>query len=84
MNIQDGIVLTGETAKIAAPIVAMYNPAAGAALAVLAPVVERFLLSETQMLIELRQNMTREQVAEALRNSTSDHWGFKPLEVPEK
>lgn len=84
MNIQDGIVLTGETAKIAAPIVAMYNPAAGAALAVLAPVVERFLLSETQMLIELRQNMTREQVAEALRNSTSDHWGFRPLEVPEK
>lgn len=83
MNVQDGILITGELAKAAAPIVSVYNPAAGAALAVLAPVVEQFLLSETQMLVTLKQNMTREQVMQALKDSTSDHWNVKPLEVPE-
>lgn len=83
MNIENGIAITGDLAKAAAPIVSVYNPAAGAALAVLAPVVEQFLISETQILLELKKGMTREDMIEALKASTSDHWNIKPLEVPE-
>lgn len=81
-NIQNGVALAGDAAVIAAPIVSIYNPAVGAALGILAPVVENFILTETQMLMNLKQDMTKDDMIKALEASKSAHWGVEPLDVP--
>lgn len=81
-NIQNGVTLAGDAAVIAAPVVAIYNPAVGAALGILAPVVENFILTETQMLMNLKADMTKDDMVKALEASKSAHWNIKPLDVP--
>jgi len=81
-NIQNGVAVASSLATVAAPIVAIYNPAAGAALSILAPVVSNFILSESQILITLNTEMTKEEMIKALQESKSINWGITPLEVP--
>lgn len=80
-GIKAGITITNEMATIAAPIVSVYNPAAGAALALLAPVVSNFILSETQVIVNLRTDMTKDEMIKALQGSKSETWDVKPLET---
>lgn len=80
-TLENGITVTSQLAQAAAPIVSLYNPAAGAALSILAPVVSSFILSETQMILNLKQEMTKEEVMKALEASKSANWGIKPLET---
>ena len=44
-TITQTVTVLGDAAVIAAPIVGLYNPAAGAALQIFAPIVENFILS---------------------------------------
>lgn len=81
-TIQNGVTLAGDAAIIAAPVVAIYNPAVGAALATLAPVVENFILTETQVLMNLKADMTKDDMVKALQASKSANWNIKPLEIP--
>lgn len=80
-TLENGITVTSQLAQAAAPIVSIYNPAAGAALSILAPVVSSFILTETQMILNLKQEMTKEEVIKALEVSKSANWGIKPLET---
>jgi len=58
-----GTELTAEAAAVAAPIVAIYNPAAGAAMQVLAPLVEKFIVSEAGMVLQFKVMTIDEQKA---------------------
>ena len=58
-----GTELTAEAAAAAAPIVAIYNPAAGAAMQVLAPLAEKFIVSEAGMVIQFKAMTVDEQKA---------------------
>lgn len=80
----NGITLTSQLAQAAAPIVSIYNPAAGAALATLSPIVSSFILTETQIILNLKKDMTKEEVIKALEESKSSNWGITALETPEK
>lgn len=73
-NINRGVSIAASAAQVAAPIVAIYNPAAGAALATLAPVAERFIVNGNQMIIDLRTDMTPEELSAALTASRSGSW----------
>lgn len=75
------VTVTSQLAQAAAPIVSIYNPAAGAALSILAPVVSSFILTETQMILNLKKDMSYEEVISALEKSKSINWGIKPLET---
>ena len=80
-SIENGVMVTSDMATIAAPIVAIYNPAAGAALAALAPIVKSFVVNEKQILLNLNSDMTDDQVTAALLSSKSANWKVKPLDT---
>ena len=81
-NITNGVTIASSLATLAGPIVSLYNPAAGAALTLLAPVVSNFVLTETQVIVNLRTDMSKEDMIKALQESKSASWDVKPLEVP--
>lgn len=58
-----GTEVTADLATMVAPIVAIYNPAAGAALQVLAPFVEKFIVSEAGMVLQFKAMSIEEQRA---------------------
>ena len=58
-----GTEVTASAAALAAPIISIYNPAAGAALQVLAPFVEKFIISEAGMIIQFKSMTIEEQKA---------------------
>ena len=74
-GVKTGATVLSQVAVAAAPIVGIYNPAAGAALGVLAPVAEKFILTEAGAIIIWKQNMTRDEMIEALKASKSANWG---------
>ena len=74
-GVKTGATVLSQVAAAAAPIVGIYNPAAGAALGVLAPVAEKFILTEAGAIIIWKQNMTRDEMIEALKASKSANWG---------
>ena len=61
-----GTEVTGEIAAVAGPIVALYSPAAGAALTALAPFVEKFIISGVGMTLEFKTMTIDEQKAALL------------------
>lgn len=77
-SLANAVTITAELAQVAAPIVAVYNPAAGALLATLAPtlgpVVSGFVLTETQIIVNLNKDMTRDEMIKALQESKSINW----------
>ena len=77
--IKTSVTIAGELAAVAAPIVSIYNPAAGAALATLAPVITSFALTRSQILLNLNTEMTQEEVIEALKKSKSANWNLTSL-----
>jgi hypothetical protein len=87
MSVGDNIIQTvtvlGDAAVIAAPIVGVYNPAAGAALQIFAPLVENFILSETQIVMNLKKDTSKEDMIKLLQASMSANWNIKPLETSE-
>lgn len=78
-DIQNGIRVASNVAVAAAPIVSMYNPAVGAAMTVLAPVASEFLITQTQVLVTIRDDMTAEEMKEALVKSKSANWDTPSL-----
>jgi hypothetical protein len=81
-NLMNGIktgteVLSG-VAQVAAPLVGLYNPAAGLALGALAPVAEKFIVTETGVLILWKTDMTKEEMVAALNASKSAFWPVPP------
>ena len=82
-TITQTVTVLGDAAVIAAPIVGLYNPAAGAALQIFAPVVENFILSETQIIMNLKKDTSKDDMIKLLQASMSANWNIKPLETPE-
>lgn len=74
-GVKTGATVLSQVAVAAAPIVGIYNPAAGAALGVLAPVAEKFVLTEAGAIIIWKQNMTKDEMIQALQASRSANWG---------
>lgn len=74
----EGMEVTGQMATAAAPIVAAFNPAAGAILAIAGPLAQQISILEKKVVITLNEDMTREQVAAALANSVSAMWPEPP------
>ena len=64
-----GTEIAGSAAAIAAPIVAIYNPAVGAAMQLLAPMAEKFIITEVGVVIQFNSDMTLEQQKAALAAS---------------
>lgn len=80
-GIQNGVTVASSLAAAAAPLVSVYNPAAGAALTILAPVVSEFVINQTQILITLNTDMTDEELKAALLKVKSANWGISALET---
>lgn len=74
----DTITIAAETAEGLAPIVGIFNPAIGTAIALLTPVAATFLIKADQLVITFKQDMTREQMVEALNASKSANWPTPP------
>ena len=66
--IVQGTTIAGDVAVAAAPVVSIYNPAAGAALAALAPFVENFIVTEAGLFCNFK-SMTVEEPKAALKAS---------------
>jgi uncharacterized membrane protein len=77
-DLKNGVTVTGETATAAAPLVALFNPAAGAALGLLAPLAEKLLVSELGAYATWKANMTKDDVIKALEASKSSLWPTPP------
>jgi hypothetical protein len=77
-GIISGVQLTGSAAAIAAPTVAVFNPAAGALL-VLSPLVEKFIVSELGMVIQFKVMTVAEQIAALQGSKFTD---VPPVVVP--
>jgi hypothetical protein len=73
-GIKTGTEVLSTAAQVAAPIVSVFNPAAGAAMAVLAPVAEKFIVTETGVLILWKTDMTKDEMIAALNASKSELW----------
>lgn len=58
-----GTEVAADAAAMAAPVVSIYNPAAGAAMQLLAPLVEKFIVSEAGMVIQFKVMTVEEQKA---------------------
>lgn len=80
--LQTGVTIAATQAQLAAPIVSVFNPAAGVAMALLAPLAASFIVEAGQMVIEWRRDMTPEQMAEALNASKSANWPAPPAIDP--
>jgi len=74
-GVKTGATVLSDAAQIAAPIVSMYNPAAGLALSALAPVAEKFIMTEAGAIIIWKTNMTKDEMIAALNASKSINWG---------
>ena len=74
-DLKNGVTVLSAAAQSAAPIVSIYNPAAGAALSVLAPVVEKFIITEIGVVAIWKEDMTKDQMIKALQDSKSVNWG---------
>jgi len=77
-NIEQGVLLTGQMAQLAAPVVSIYNPAAGAVLSQVAPLVTQLTVIGGKIILELNRDMSRDDVIRALASSRSDTWGEMP------
>jgi len=77
-NIEQGVLLTGQMAQLAAPVVSIYNPAAGAVLSQVAPLVTQLTVIGGKIILELNRDMSREDVIRALASSRSSTWGEMP------
>jgi hypothetical protein len=77
-NIATAVTITSQAAQVAAPIVAIYNPAAGALLQTLAPmlgpIVSSFVISETGILVNWNNKLTKEEMIKILTESKSVNW----------
>lgn len=73
-EIKNGVEIASEVAQSAAPIVSIYNPAAGAALSILAPIAEKFLINELGIIAIWKKDMTKEEMIKALEQSKSEFW----------
>ena len=81
-NIIQGVTIVGSAAAMAAPVVSVYNPAVGAALQIFGPLVENFVISETQVIMNLKKDTSKEDMIKLLNESMSVNWNIKPLETP--
>jgi hypothetical protein len=74
----NAVTIESSLAQAAAPIVGVYNPAAGALLATLAPtlgpLISSFILTETQVIVNLNSGMSRADMIKALQASKSVSW----------
>ena len=82
-TITQTVTILGDAAVVAAPIVSIYNPAAGAALQMFAPLVENFILSETQIVMNLKKDTSKDDMIKLLQASMSTNWDIKPLQTLE-
>lgn len=77
-NIAAAVTVTSQAAQVAAPIVSIYNPAAGALLATLAPmlgpIISNFIISETQIIVNWNNDITKEDMIKILTESKSANW----------
>ena len=77
-GLANAVTIEASLAQAAAPLVGVYNPAAGALLAMLAPalgpLVSNFILSETQVIVNLNSGMSRDDMIKALQASKSVNW----------
>jgi hypothetical protein len=61
--IAQGAEIVGDSAAIAAPILSVYNPVAGAALAAFAPLAVKFIVTEAGIFIQYKDMTVDEQKA---------------------
>ena len=83
-KVQNGVQVAAGLAQAVAPIVSIYNPAVGAALAAFAPVVSEFILTETQVIMNLQKDMTKDEMVAALQQMKGSLQALPPLETPEE
>lgn len=74
-DIQTGVTVSASLAEAVAPIVAIYNPGAGAAMQLLAPVAEQFILRGVQLVVDFKKDMSTDDMIKALEASKSVNWG---------
>jgi hypothetical protein len=89
MSVETNVAVFQSTVKIAAqdavamaPVVSLFNPGVGAAMTALAPVAAQFLVSSSQLIVNFRQDMTPQQMIDALTASKSVNWGAVPDLTP--
>lgn len=78
-NVANTVTLTSQLAQVAAPIVSIYNPAAGALLssiaATLGPIISSFIVSETEIIVKWNTDMSKDEMIKVLEASKSANWG---------
>ena len=73
------VAVTSQLAQVAAPIVSIYNPAAGALLSsistTLGPIISSFIISETEIIVKWNKDMSKDEMIKVLESSKSANWG---------
>ena len=77
------VTILGTATEIATPFLAVYNPAAAVLVQQYGPLVESFILSEDQIIVNWKKDATRDDMIKLLQASMSTNWNIKPLETPE-
>lgn len=77
-QIQDGVHIASTDAILAAPIVGVFNPGIGAAMTLLTPIAENFVVGTLGLVVTFKQDMTPAQMVEALQASKSAMWPTPP------
>lgn len=73
-DLENGIEVAASAAETVAPIVGIFNPGMGEAIALLTPVAATFLVKGAELVVTFRQDMTPEQMIAALELSKSKNW----------
>lgn len=73
-GVQNGVTIAAGIAEAAAPIVAVFNPGIGAAMTLLTPIAEKFIIKGGDLIVSFRQDLTPEQLVELLKASKSVNW----------
>jgi hypothetical protein len=78
-----GVEILGEMATIAGPIVTVFNPAIGTMLQLFGPVATKFAITETQVVINLKKDITKEEMIKLLTVAKTD-WNLQPFDLPKE
>lgn len=81
-NVDTGVTIAADVALAAAPLIAIGKPEIGAAMQLLVPIAESFIIKGGNLIVQFRKDVTPTELIAALQASSSANWPTPPSITP--